>query len=76
MALIRPHEIGLMPGAGPAQVESVLRVGPLRRVYVANAGQVVEVLRQADAWTPDVGQSCGIDLSRAMVYPAMDQNAR
>ena len=74
MALIRPHEIGLMPGAGPAQVESVLRVGPLRRLHVAIAGQGVEVLRQADAWTPDVGQSCGIDLSRAKVYPAVDHD--
>ena len=62
-----------MPGAGPAQVESVMRVGPLRRLHVAIAGQGVEVLRQADAWTPDVGQSCGIDLSRAKVYSARDQ---
>ena len=45
-------------------------VGPLRRLHVTIAGQMVEVLRPADAWTPDVGQSCGIDLSRAKVYPA------
>jgi sulfate transport system ATP-binding protein len=75
IALIRPHEIDLMPGAGPAKVESVLRVGPLRRLHVAIAGQAVEVLRQADAWTPDVGQRCDIDLSRAKVYPAANHDA-
>jgi sulfate transport system ATP-binding protein len=70
IALLRPHEIGLMPGIGPAQVQSVHQIGPLRRLRVAIAGQVVEVLRQSDAWTPNVGQSCGIDLSRARIYPA------
>jgi sulfate transport system ATP-binding protein len=73
IALIRPHEIDVMAGTGPALVASMHRVGPLRRLHVAIAGQMVEVLRQADAWTPDVGQSCGIDLSRAKVYPAADQ---
>jgi sulfate/thiosulfate transport system ATP-binding protein len=75
IALIRPHEIDVMPGTGPALVASMHRVGPLRRLHVTIAGQMVEVLRQADAWTPDVGQSCGIDLSRAKVYPAADHDA-
>jgi sulfate transport system ATP-binding protein len=72
-ALIRPHEIGLLPGAGPARVAGVHSVGPLHRLHVAFAGQMVEVLRPADAWLPAVGQDCDIDLSRAKVYPGEDE---
>jgi sulfate transport system ATP-binding protein len=69
IALIRPHEINLTPAPGPARVDSVHHFGPLQRVRLTLAGQVIEVLRPADAWTPEVGQRCGIDLSRAKVYP-------
>ncbi len=74
-ALIRPHEIGLVPGTGPARVESVHAVGPMHRLRVAFAGQVVEVLRPADAWMPEAGQVCDIDLSSAKVYTAEHEYA-
>ena len=68
IALIRPHEIDLLPGEGPAKVESVHSAGPLRRLRVTLSGNVLDVLRPDDAWMPEVGQSCGIGLSRAKVY--------
>jgi sulfate transport system ATP-binding protein len=70
IALIRPHEIELLPGPGPASVRSVHLVGPLRRVRIELAGQEVEVLCPADAPIPAVGERCGVNLSRAKVYPA------
>jgi sulfate transport system ATP-binding protein len=70
IALIRPHEIELLPGPGPALVRSVHLVGPLRRVRIELAGQEVEVLCPADAPIPAVGERCGVNLSRAKVYPA------
>jgi sulfate/thiosulfate transport system ATP-binding protein len=70
MALIRPHEVGLLPGNGPARVEGVQAAGPMRRCRIVLAGHVLEVLRPADVWMPAPGQACGIDLSRAKVYPA------
>jgi sulfate transport system ATP-binding protein len=67
--LIRPHEIGLLPGPGPARIVSVHATGPLTRVHLRLAEQDVDVLRQLDAWTPAVGESCDLDLSRARIYP-------
>jgi ABC-type sulfate/molybdate transport systems ATPase subunit len=74
IALIRPHEIGLLPGHGPARVESVHAVGPLRRLRIVVAGNVLEVLRPADAWTPGPGQKCGIDLTHARIYASTASN--
>ena len=68
-ALIRPHEIGLLPGPGPARVVSVHVTGPLTRVHLRLGEQDVDVLRQLDAWTPAVGETCDLDLSRARIYP-------
>ncbi|HEX3347286.1 MAG TPA: sulfate/molybdate ABC transporter ATP-binding protein [Acetobacteraceae bacterium] len=68
-ALIRPHEIGLLPGSGPARVVSVHATGPLTRVHLRLPDQDIEVLRQLDTWTPDVGETCNLDLSRARIYP-------
>ena len=68
-ALIRPHEIGLLPGPGPAYVASVHRTGPLARVHLRLADRDLEVLRQLDAWTPAAGETCDLDLSRARIYP-------
>lgn len=70
IALIRPHEIDLLPNGSQVRVESVHAVGPMRRLRVAFGNHVVEVLRSHDVWTPEAGQSCGIDLSRAMAYSA------
>ena len=70
IALIRPHEIELLPAPGKALVRSVHLVGPLRRVRIELAGQDIEVLCPADAWIPAVGDRCGVNLSRAKVYPA------
>jgi sulfate/thiosulfate transport system ATP-binding protein len=70
IAMIRPHEIELLPGPGPARVESVHASGPLRRVRISLAGQMLEALRSGDAWTPAAGCTCNLDLSRARVYPS------
>jgi sulfate transport system ATP-binding protein len=70
IALLRPHEIGLLPGPGPVRVESVHATGPMARVRVAFAGRITEVLLPEAATLPAVGQSCGVDLSRARIYRA------
>jgi sulfate transport system ATP-binding protein len=70
IALIRPHEIDLSPGPGPARVESVSVSGPMRRLRVAVGAQVVDVLRTDSVWSPGAGEACGINLSRARIYPA------
>jgi sulfate/thiosulfate transport system ATP-binding protein len=74
IALIRPHEVELSAGPGPARVESVHANGPMRRLRIAIAGQVLEVLRTEDAWTPVVGETCNLDLSRARIYAGIDQD--
>jgi sulfate transport system ATP-binding protein len=68
IALIRPHEVDLSPGPGPAHVESVHTNGPMRRLRITLAGQAVEVLRSENAWMPNAGDRCRIDLSRARIY--------
>jgi len=70
IALIRPYEIGLCPGTGTATVKSVHEFGPTRRVRLIAASQMLEAIRQPDAWTPAAGETCGLDLSRARVYPS------
>jgi sulfate transport system ATP-binding protein len=68
-ALIRPYEIRLLPGDGPAKVTRIHANGPLKRVHLQLAGQDVEALLQPADWTPGVGESCRFDLSRARIYP-------
>jgi sulfate transport system ATP-binding protein len=68
-ALIRPHEIALLPTPGPAHTISVHATGPLKRLNLRLAGQDIEVLAQHDAWTPAAGETCDLDLSRARIYP-------
>ena len=74
VALIRPNEVGLSPGPGPARVESVHANGPMRRLRIVVGGQVLEVLRTEDAWMPVIGETCNLDLSRARNYPGTDQD--
>jgi sulfate transport system ATP-binding protein len=68
IALIRPHEVGLLPGPGPARVESVRSGGPIHRLRIAIGDQMLEVLRPVDAWIPAADQTCQIDLTRARIY--------
>jgi sulfate/thiosulfate transport system ATP-binding protein len=70
IALLRPHEIGLLPGPGPARVESIHATGAMPRVRLALGDRVIEVLLPEEAALPAVGQSCGVDLSRARIYTA------
>ena len=70
IALIRPHEIEVLPGPGPARVDSVHASGPLRRVRISLAGQTFDVLRARSQWTPAAGDTCHLDLTRARVYPS------
>jgi sulfate transport system ATP-binding protein len=74
VALIRPHEVGLSAGPGLARMESVHANGPMRRLRIVVGGQVLEVLRPEDAWMPDVGQTCNLDLSRARIYATTDRD--
>ncbi|MDP9096408.1 MAG: ATP-binding cassette domain-containing protein, partial [Pseudomonadota bacterium] len=73
-ALIRPHEIGLQAGAGPAQVIEVHVTGPLMRVHLRLADQGVDALQPLTAWKPNPGDSCVLDLSRARIYPVKDHD--
>jgi sulfate transport system ATP-binding protein len=72
IALIRPHEVDLSPGPGPARVESMHPNGPMRRMRIAVGCQVMDVLRTEDAWMPVVGETCNLDLSRARIYGRTD----
>ncbi|MBN8871351.1 MAG: sulfate ABC transporter ATP-binding protein [Rhodospirillales bacterium] len=69
VALLRPHEIGLRPGGGPAVVESVHAFGPLCRVRLRLADRVIEVLLPEGTSPPAPGAACGLDLSAARIYP-------
>jgi sulfate transport system ATP-binding protein len=73
IALIRPHEIGLLPGPGPARVAGQHRVGPLQRIRVALDDNAFDVLATTGAAIPAVGEMCSLDLSRARIY-SIDQN--
>ena len=70
VALIRPHEIGLVPGSGPARCESQEALGPLRRTRIGVFDQTFDVLTPDGTWTPAVGETCSLDLTRARIYPA------
>src|SRR5690349_22041318 len=69
IAVIRPYQIGLVAGPGAAVVQSVHAYGALKRVRVLVGGHGLEVLLPAEEWTPAVGESCGLDLGRARIYP-------
>ncbi len=69
VALIRPHEIGLVPGSGPARCEGQEALGSLRRTRIGVFGQTFDVLTPDGMWTPAVGQTCSLDLARARIYP-------
>lgn len=69
IALIRPHEIGLLPGPGPARAESQQLLGPLRRTRISGLDQTFDVLTPEGVWAPEVGQTCRLDLTRARIYP-------
>jgi sulfate transport system ATP-binding protein len=73
VALIRPHEIGLQPGSGPARCEGQESLGPLRRTRVRVLDQTFDVLTSEGVWTPAVGQTCSLDLTRARIYPVPDE---
>jgi sulfate transport system ATP-binding protein len=70
VALIRPHDIGLVGTAGAARVTSVQEIGPMRRLGLTIADRVLEAMLPGDAWCPPTGGSCDLDLSRARIYPA------
>jgi sulfate/thiosulfate transport system ATP-binding protein len=74
-ALIRPHEMALLPGPGEAQVVSVHATGPMKRVHLQAGGQDLEVLQDRGAWSPTVGDTCRLDLSQARIYPLTPRDA-
>ena len=74
IALIRPHEIGLLPPGGhtpPAMVQSLRATGPLRLVDIAIAGRLIEVqLPDRDGLIPLTPSTpCALDLGKAQIYP-------
>lgn len=71
-ALIRPHEIGLLPEPGPAQIISVHATGPMMRVHFRLGGQDIDALQPLTAWKPVPGQACVPDFSRAHIYAVKD----
>lgn len=72
IALVRPHEIKLLPSHGAAYVKSVHPAGALKRVQVMLGDRTLEIVQTHDVWTPKVGQMCDLDLSHARVYEAHD----
>ncbi|MBN9511100.1 MAG: ATP-binding cassette domain-containing protein [Alphaproteobacteria bacterium] len=73
LALIRPHEIALLPGPGPARVRAVHANGPLRRISLMLGETALEVLQPIGDGAPNVGESYGLDISRAKIYLQSDR---
>jgi sulfate transport system ATP-binding protein len=69
-ALVRPHEMRLLPSPGPARIISIHISGPMLRVEIELAGQSMEILTPPDAISLTPGQSHAVDLTAARVYPA------
>jgi sulfate transport system ATP-binding protein len=70
VALIRPHQIRLTPEAGPGLVELVHPSGPLAQIRVRVGRLLIDVVQPAEAALPRPGEECGLDLSRARIFPA------
>ena len=69
LAMLRPHEIGLVPG-GEARVRAVVVAGPAVRVEVQAGAASLEVLLPPGAAAPTVGSACRLDLRAARYYAA------
>ncbi len=69
VAVIRPQEIGLLPGPGPAHAESQQSLGPMLRTRISVLDQTFDILTAEGVWTPAAGQTCRLDLARARIYP-------
>ena len=69
LAMVRPHEVGLMPGDG-AVVRATFAAGPSPRVEVALDGRVMEVLPPCGSALPAVGGTCRLELLRPRFYAA------
>ena len=69
IALIRPQEIGLIPGGAGAEVQRVQPAGPFWRVSLRADGETLEALLPAGGTPPSPGEPYGLDLSRARLYP-------
>ncbi len=70
IALLRAHEIVLLPGPGSARVETVHAAGAMAKIRMRIAEQVIEALLPESAVLPKPGDTCRLDLSRARIYPA------
>ena len=75
IALVRPYEIELSPGEGPARIRSVHTAGPLQRITISLASQEFEVTHAGIDWMPHVGETCTVSLSRAKLYPKNSASA-
>jgi len=69
VAVIRPHEIELLRCNGSGIIRSVHAVGPLRHITVDLDGVTVELAQSTETWTPSAGETCGLSLAKARVYP-------
>jgi len=70
IALIRPYQIKLIPGHGPAEVVGVYTAGPLMHVRLMLDGHVIDVVQPAQNDRPDVGTTIGLTLADAKIYLA------
>jgi sulfate transport system ATP-binding protein len=68
VAMLRPHEIRLTPGA-VAEVRAVYAAGPATRVALCVAGRGLEATVPAGDPVPEAGGRCGLDLRAARFYP-------
>jgi sulfate/thiosulfate transport system ATP-binding protein len=69
VAVVRPHEIVLRPGPGPAHIQGMQPLGTMRKVLIVLGTQQCDVLVPTDAWAPAAGDACAVELSRARVFP-------
>ncbi|CAH2599985.1 sulfate/thiosulfate ABC transporter ATP binding subunit [Rhodovastum atsumiense] len=69
LAMLRPHQVGLVEGAG-ARVRAVFAAGPAAMVELEVGGRVVEVVLPVGEAPPRVGSTWGLDLRAASFFPA------
>jgi sulfate transport system ATP-binding protein len=72
LALIRPHDIDILPSPGPARVTGVRTAGATRHVGVAIGAKVFDIVQPMSAWTPMVGESYELGMLRVQVYLSGD----
>jgi sulfate transport system ATP-binding protein len=70
LAALRPHEVGVAPGSGPARLRSIAADGLLERMEIELGGRLIEAIAPLGTATLRPGDLVSLDLSAARFFPA------